>query len=260
MSARSLRITLTTSARRVAAERGGTLFTIAFYVLVTAVISGLWRAAAAARGGAIAGYSGVALTWYLATSEGVTISMNPRLIADIGADVASGTIAVELLRPASVLAHRVATEMGRVLPRLVVCATVGVVLAFVIGGPAPDLPALGLAAPSMVLAVGCNVVAQHAFASAAFWLRDTGATWFLYQKLVFIVGGMLLPLETLPGWLHRTASVLPFQAMAYAPARLASGQWEPHLLLQQVGWMAVLAVVAIAVFGAGERRLQVVGG
>jgi len=35
---------------------------------------------------------------------------------------------------------------------------------------------------------------------------------------------------------------------------------EPWLLLIQIGWMLVLAVVARAAFGAGERRLQVVGG
>ena len=48
--------------------------------------------------------------------------------------------------------------------------------------------------------------------------------------------------------------------MAYAPARLASGHWEPVLLVEQLVWLGVLAVVAAAAFRAGERRLQVVGG
>jgi ABC-2 type transport system permease protein len=77
---------------------------------------------------------------------------------------------------------------------------------------------------------------------------------------VFVLGGMLLPLEVFPGWLESITRLLPFRAMAYAPARLASGHLEPGLLLEQVGWLAVLTVVAIAAFGAGERRLQVVGG
>ena len=71
---------------------------------------------------------------------------------------------------------------------------------------------------------------------------------------------MLIPLEALPGWLQRVASLLPFRAMAYAPARLASGHLEPMLLLEQVGWLSLLSVAALAAFGAGERRLQVVGG
>jgi ABC-type uncharacterized transport system permease subunit len=54
--------------------------------------------------------------------------------------------------------------------------------------------------------------------------------------------------------------VLPFMAMAYAPARLVSGHFEPWLLLVQLAWLAALSLAATAVFRSGERRLQVVGG
>ncbi len=56
------------------------------------------------------------------------------------------------------------------------------------------------------------------------------------------------------------AKALPFAAMAYAPARLASGHVEPVLLAVQLGWLVVLLGCAVAVFAAGERRLEVVGG
>ena len=112
----------------------------------------------------------------------------------------------------------------------------------------------------LVLAVVANLIAQHAAGAAAFWLRDAGSAWFLYLKAVFILGGMIIPLELLPHALQRVALILPFRAMAYAPARLASGHVEPELLLQQVAWIVVLMVFAARVFAAGERRLQVVGG
>ncbi|MDQ3107580.1 MAG: ABC-2 family transporter protein, partial [Actinomycetota bacterium] len=199
-------------------------------------------------------------TWYVASSEAATVSLNTRLIEETGEDIATGSIAVELLRPISVLALRVATEIGRCLPRLTACAALGVVFGLVVGGPPPRLASLLLAGPSLVLAVACNLVAQHAFAGASFWVRDARSTWFLYQKLVFIVGGMLLPLEVLPSALFDIAYVLPFMAMAYAPSRLAAGFLEPELLVLQVGWLVVLSAVAVAVFARGERRLQVVGG
>jgi ABC-2 type transport system permease protein len=249
-----------TAAQRVLAERGGMGVSIGFYLIVVAVLAGLWRAAAHANGGAIAGYSAVALTWYIATSESVTVALNIRLISDVGEDIASGAIAVELLRPVSVLGVRVVSEVGRALPRLGALVVAGAVLATATAGGPPRPAALALAVPSVVLAIACNVVAQHAFAAAAFWLRDAGSAWFLYQKLVFVLGGMLIPLEALPSWLRGVAAVLPFRAMAYIPARLASGHVEPLLLVEQVAWLGVLCVVATAVFGAGERRLQVVGG
>jgi ABC-2 type transport system permease protein len=235
-------------------------FTAVFYAVVVFAIAGVWRSAAIANGNDIAGYSAVAIVWYLAISEAVTISMNNRLIADIGGDVVSGAIAVELLRPVSVVWHRVTVEVGRSMPRLMLCALIGVPVAAGLGGAPPDPAALALAVPGAALAVVSNIVGQHAFASAAFWLRETGATWFLYQKLVFVLGGMLIPLQVLPGWLRTIAWATPFPAMAYAPARLAAGHVEPELLALQAGWIAVLAAVCAAVFGAGERRLQVVGG
>jgi ABC-2 type transport system permease protein len=249
-----------TAAQRVLAERGGLAVTLAFYAAVVAVLAGLWRVAADANGGSIAGYSALALTWYIATSEAATVSLNIRMIDDIGSEIGSGAVAVELLRPAPVLGVRLASEVGRALPRLAACAVVGTLLATVTAGGPPRPTALVLAVPSLVLAISCNIAAQHAFAAAAFWLRSAGSTWFLYQKLIFVLGGMLIPLEALPGWLHHLASLLPFRAMAYIPARLASGHVEPVLLLEQLGWLVAMVAAASVAFRAGERRLQVVGG
>ena len=260
MIVRALVVSATTSARRTLAQPGGVAVTLFFYLAVVAVLSTLWRTAAAANDGLVAGYSAVALTWYVATTEAATVSLDTRLIESTGEDIASGSIAVELLRPASVLAVRVAIEVGRGLPRLGACAAIGVIYSSFVAGPAPGGLALLLAAPSLVLAIACNLVAQHAFAAVSFWVRDARATWFLYQKLVFIVGGMLLPLEVLPDALRQVALVLPFMAMAYAPARLASGHLEPHLLVVQLAWLVGLGALAAVTFARGERRLQVAGG
>ena len=257
---RALRVSAATAARRTAAQPGGLFVTVFFYVAVVSVLSALWRTATEANGGAVAGYSAVALTWYVATSEAATVTLNTRLIEEAGEDIASGSIAVELLRPVSVLWLRVATQVGGALPRIAVCGLIGVVFSWSTAGPPSDGRALALAAPSLLLAITCNLVAQHAFAAASFWIRDARSTWFLYQKLVFIVGGMLLPLQVLPPAMTRIALWLPFMAMAYAPSRLASGSFEPHLLVVQGAWLVALSVVAVAVFTKGERRLQVVGG
>ncbi len=178
-------VSLSTSARRTVAVPGAMAVSAFFYVLVTWVVSGVWEAAAE-RTGTLAGYTAAALVWYIAASEGVTIPLNSRLISELGGAITDGTVATELLRPVSVVWQRVAVEIGRVLPRLAMCAGIGLVLATVLAGAPPNPLALALAAPSMVLAVAVNIVAQHAFSAAAFWLRETGATWFLYQKLVFL--------------------------------------------------------------------------
>jgi ABC-2 type transport system permease protein len=198
--------------------------------------------------------------WYVAATESGTISVPMRLIEDIGIDIASGQIAAEMQRPVSVLWLRILTEVGTCLPRLLLCVTVGSLFAAVLVGAPPDPSTLPLAAVSVVLAVTLNLIAQHLFAGAAFWLSDAKSTWFLYQKLVFILGGMLLPIEVLPDGLETVARFLPFVAMAYAPARLASGHFEPWLIVTQLGWIIVIGAGAAVLFRRGEQRIVRDGG
>jgi len=260
MTRRALVEALRGSAHRSLADGGGMVVSIAFYVVIVGTLSGLWRVAVHANGGDLAGYSAVALTWYIVTSEAAIVAVNARHIEDIGTDIAQGTVAVELLRPASVLGVRMATEVGRGLPKVAALWGAGAVVAMVVAGGPPRPATLPLVAPSLLLAITANLFAQHAVAAIAFWIRDAGSVWFLYLKAVFIAGGMIIPLELLPDGVQHAAMLMPFRAMAYAPARLAAGYWEPMLFVEQLVWIGVLALVAVAAFGAGERRLQVVGG
>lgn len=255
---RQLGVPATLSARRLVADRGGLAVSVLFYVIVVAALSGLWRAAAAHH--PVVGYSAVALTWYIATSEASICAIQIRLIEEIGNDIAAGTVAVELLRPISVVTVRIAMQTGRALARLACLIACGALFALLVAGRPPNAGAALLAVPSLVLAVAANLSLQHAVAAMAFWVRDARSAWFIYQKFIFILGGMLLPLEVLPSALHTVALKLPFMAMAYAPARLASGHFEPGLLLVQALWLVVMLGAATAAFAAGQRRLQVVGG
>jgi ABC-2 type transport system permease protein len=256
---RRLGVPADVSGRRLLATRDGLVVSVIFYLIVSGVLSALWRAAAG-EDGDVAGYSAAALTWYVFTAEAATCAINVRLIEEVGDDIGSGAVAVEMLRPLPVVTVRLAAEVGRNTVRLAVLLVPGATYAWVVVGPPPSTAGALLALPALVLAVAANLGLQHALAGSAFWLRDTRATWFLYQKLVFLLGGMLLPLQVLPGVLYGLAMALPFMAMAYAPARLASGHVEPWLLIVQAGWLVVLVAGAAAVFAAGQRRLQVVGG
>lgn len=260
MKPRRVTVPASVAALRVVMDRGGLGVAVGFYLVVVCVLTSLWRAATAAGHGQVAGYSAVALTWYIATSEAAVCALNIRMIEEIGEDIGSGAISVELLRPVSAIAIRLAGEVGRGMARLAAIVVAGVALALLVVGPPPSARAALLAVPSLMLAVTCNLAMQHAMAAAAFWVRDAKTSWFLYQKVVFIMGGMLLPLQVLPAGLRSVAFRLPFMAMAYAPARIASGHFEPELLLLQIGWLAVSVAMAVGAFAIGQRRLQVVGG
>ncbi len=242
--------------RKVGGDRGGLLVSGVFVMVVVGMLISLWRAAAEANGGQVAGYSAAALVWYVTTSEIATISQRMQFIDELGDDIGTGRIDTALLRPVPMVLMVWATQVGGMFPRLVVCCLGGIPLAVLTVGAPPSWPAAALAAPALVLGIVLNITGQHVFAAAAFWLRNARATWFVYQKFVFVVGGMLLPLEVLPDWLESIARWLPFMAMAYVPARIAAGYFEPELLLIQLAWLAALGLLALRVFDIGERRIM----
>jgi ABC-2 type transport system permease protein len=229
------------------------------YLVVLVVLAALWRAAIGEHG-AIAGYDFPAMLWYLTIAEAAVISIDPRLIEQVGSAIGDGSVSVEMLRPVSVVGFRVASSLGESAARFAAVLVAGSAFAWSQVGPPPDLGAFALAVPSALMALTANLAAQHTFAAMAFWVNDAKAAWFLYQKLVFLLGGMLLPLELLPSGVETAARFMPFWPMSYAPGRLASGHLDPLLLVGQAVWLVVLLGIAAYVFGVGQRRLVVAGG
>jgi ABC-2 type transport system permease protein len=247
-------------ARRVLGAPGELVVRLAFYVVILVVFIALWRAATAANDGSIAGYDFPAMMWYVVAAEGAVIATKPRMIEDIGNDIGTGAVTVDMLRPVSVAGFRLAVEFGEAIVRLLCALAIGGSFVAWQVGPPPTSGGVALALPAAVLGVAINLAAQHAFAGAAFWLEDAKGSWFLYQKLIFLLGGMLLPLELLPDWLASVARFLPFWTMSYVPARFMAGHIEPALVGVQAAWLGATVVAALGVFRVGERRLQVVGG
>lgn len=238
------------------ANRSTLLGYAVFFVMPPIVLAGVWKTAALANGGSIVGYSADALVWYIAISETAVLTVRNRLIEEIGIDIGSGRLEVEMQRPVSPLPLRLVNEFGLMAPRFGLGLCLACVVALSLGGLPPSLAGLIIAVPALALALILNVVVQYIFASAAFWIREAKGAWFLYNKLVFVLGGMLLPLEVLPAWLETPAKLMPFMAMAYVPARLAAGFWEPHLLAVQCLWLVVGYLAAVRVFDRGQHRLM----
>jgi len=97
----------------------------------------------------------------------------------------------------------------------------------------------------------------------SFWIEEVMPIYRIYQKLLFTVGGMFLPLEMFPDWLRRITAWLPFQFVTYAPAR-AFVAFEPDFVLRavagQVIYIAIVLALVTFVWRRAQRRLVVHGG
>ncbi len=228
----------------------------AIYLLVTLALTGLWRVAVESAGGEMVGYGSVAIVWYIATTEVSIMSLPARVIEYESDIIVSGDIEVELLRPIDLFSFRVASWLGHAAPKVLCCVAVGFIWASWFGGAPASATALLMAAPAIALAILNNIVGQIGVGACSFWIRDIRGLWFIYQKLVFLLGGMLLPLEVLPSSVETVAKALPFMTMAYVPGRLASGHAEPMLLVIQVAWSVVLVAGSTWLFARGVERMR----
>lgn len=256
---RAFTVAFTTSIRRVLRHRAPLIGRIVMYLVVLVVLAALWRAAIGEHG-AIAGYDFKSMLWYLTIAEASVISVDPRLIEQVGSAIGDGSVSVEMLRPISVVGFRLASSVGESAGRFAIALVAGSAFTWSQVGAPPDMAAFALAVPAALVGLTANQAAQYTFSAMAFWVNDAKAAWFLYQKLVFLLGGMLLPLEFLPGGVETAARFMPFWSMAYAPARLASGHLDPVLLVGQIAWLFALLGAATYAFGLGQRRLVVAGG
>jgi len=97
----------------------------------------------------------------------------------------------------------------------------------------------------------------------AFWLQEVSPVFWLWQKLMFVLGGLMLPLELYPAFVQRAAAFTPFPSLLAGPASLVLGNGfvTPGALARQlVVWSAVAALVAAMIFRRAASSLAVNGG
>ena len=233
-------------------------------VLFMGVFIALWSTAYSVSGREeLAGYSLAQIIWYLGMAETITLSTS-RIFIEIGEAVRSGDLAYTLIRPLRYPFFQVANSLGNSAPRfalnLLTAAVVVLVGTGQVVGSWPGLLAfLGMALLALVL----DALFAVLIGLSAFWMEETMPLYLIYQKLLFSVGGLFLPLEVFPGWLERAARWLPFQLITYAPARafVAFDAGEVGAaVLGQLLYIVLLSGVVMLVWAFARRRMVVHGG
>ena len=271
---------LWTAARQQLAYRAELGMRAVQMVLFMGVFMALWTTAFSVSGRAeLEGYRLAEMVWYLAMTETITLSSS-RVFVEISEAVKAGNLAYELARPLSYPFFQVANSLGNSAPRfarnlLTAAAVVGLGMGQVSvlapsaslgidsaegAGSLPGLVTfLGMAALALLL----DSLVALLIGLLAFWIEEVMPVFWIYQKLLFTVGGLFLPLEMFPDWLRRVSAWLPFQFIAYVPAR-AFVAFEPEFVLRavagQVAYVAILAALVVLVWRRAQRRLVVHGG
>lgn len=235
--------------------------TVLFLVLLFVFYS-LWRTIFDATG-AIAGFTLVQTIWYLTFTETIELSQT-RIFIPISTEVKDGTVAYSLTRPYSYVAYWVSRAMGENIVKIAPLLLAGFLFARLAVGP---LPGYFTAMPAGVLVIVLGVLVGTLFQTIigllAFWFEEVNPFWWIIQKLVFIVGGLFLPIDFYPQWMQGIALRLPFAFAAYWPASTwANFSWDRFAttVSGQGIYILLLGGVAALLFRTAVRRVHAQGG
>jgi ABC-2 type transport system permease protein len=232
--------------------------TSGIYVLVLAIFSAIWGATPLHEmHGAPARQS---LLWYLAITEWIIFVSGTRY-REIEREIRNGAFESALLRPVSHGLATLARWWGSCAYRAIVLAVVGIAATWTLTGSAPPQPAL---APLIVLSSGLALtlilLCHLQFGYGTVWLGSAAPLFWVWEKLLFVFGGLVFPLLLYPSVLRTVAEWSPFAAMLAAPASLVFGASFAAVLTGQLIWLSVVVALTFAVVHGATARLLRTGG
>jgi len=228
------------------------------------IMLGLWTSVASEA--PFAAYSSADFVAYFLASLIVRQLTGNWVAWQMSEEVRSGTMAMRLLRPLHPFFAYAASQAAAIPFRSFIALPVAVVLLASSGAGAlsTDPLQLILVVPSLALAWLVTFAVLFAIGALAFFLTQTMAIANLYFALYSLFSGYLLPLDLLPWWITGLARWLPFRAMLSVPVELVTKPHSPAqlaaLLGGQLAWAAILLGGALALWRAGVRRFESVGG
>lgn len=236
-----------------------------FFIFIMFIYMMLWKTIYTSKGAvAIGGLSLNAMIWYLIFTELVTLSRTD-LHMQVNDDVKSGNIAYLLNKPYNYVLYCFFYFIGEIGVKLLSNGLVGIAIGLIYAGALQGFSLINAPFIILSLLLGCfiNFFIYLILALTSFWFEENSAFFWIYSKLVFTLGGMLVPLELFPKWLQGISHYLPFAYVTYVPARLAvdfsfasfGKQFSIQLL-----YLAIFFVLAMILYRKGAKNLNVNGG
>jgi len=225
------------------------------------------RAAAAAAGGATAGYTVEQLGTYVWIGQGLLATILLWGWTELSDRVRTGDVVADLLRPVNPMWAYLATDVGRAghaaLIRLLVPVLFGAVF-FPFYWP-ENLLSYPLFLVSLVLALLVCFACRYLVNLAAFWLLDIRGVMSLWMAAAGVLSGLYFPISFLPGWIAGALQYgTPFPSLMQFPIDVAverdglAGQLER--IGVQLAWTVVLFALVFYVQRRAMRKLVVQGG
>ena len=232
-----------------------------FLMTCLVIFAHLWKITAAKKGVVI--YDAEQLLWYIAFNEWIVVSI-PDTQEDMEEDLRSGRLAYLLPRPISYLRATFCEAAGTLSANLIVLGCVTFLFTWCQVGSLPFC-AIGLPVSILFgfLAGFVAIIFQMLIGLSAFWLQESAPLFWIWEKMLFIFGGLMLPLTIYPEWLQTLAYCTPFPAILGTRSALAldfSLSSVVTLTITLLGWGTCGIFLLLFFYRKALRILNVEGG
>jgi ABC-2 type transport system permease protein len=234
-----------------------------YLAVIIFVFVQLWKTTYGAQGEMINGFTLPEMIWYLVGTEAIVWSF-PRIHQVLEREVKNGDLALRLNKPYSFLAFHYTSFLGEALMKLAISMGVGGLTAYLlVGGFDFHWAALPMLLVLYLTTHALNFFYIGSIGLAAFWVEEVIGLYLLFDRLKWILGGMLIPIEVYPEAARRVVEYLPFRYMIGGPAHLfVKFTWTEawSLLANQLVWMVVFGLICHGIYWLGVRRVDLNGG
>jgi ABC-2 type transport system permease protein len=248
------------ASRHARRDRGELYGRMAFFVVILGVFSSLWRATGEA--GMSLGGGPHLFVWYLASTEWILLSA-PLIHLDIQDAIRRGDIVYQLGRPASYVGAAFAEGLGLLAARAPLLGLTACVCAFTFTGWMPTFEVLAMMVPLGLVASALLTGLYLGIGLLAFWIDDVTPVYWVWQKLMFVLGGLMLPIALYPDAVQWIAALTPFPVILAGPASLILEEEAaaPVALARNLAiWCGVTALCVSWMFRRATDTLAVNGG
>jgi ABC-2 type transport system permease protein len=203
------------------------------------------------------------ITTYFVALLAVQLATGSQEYYSVAMRIYEGHLNDDLLRPHSMviapMGESIAFRSWNVVAGIPILAIVIVSL-----GVSYRIADIVVAIPALILAATLRFVFDCIFALSALWTQEAGGITELGSTLIFLLGGVAVPIMVFPDQFRPWGEALPFRAMLGFPAEIASGELNRSQVLYgygwQIAWLVVLVPVASFVWQSGIRRFTALGG
>lgn len=203
------------------------------------------------------------LLWYIALNEWVLISL-PDIQEEIEQDLKTGRLSYVLSRPISYLGSVFAEALGVLSVNLLFLGIIAFAFTWWQAGEMPfSMLNLFLTLLFALLAGVIGIIFLMSIGLTSFWITEVTPIFWIWEKLLFMLGGLILPLAAYPSWIQSIASWTPFPILlgdrsalflSFTPGDLS------HFTIVMLSWAGVGLFFLLILYKRGMRILNIEGG